>query len=105
MIEKKMMFLVESSCLLYLRFPDSHLMSSFNVLGMRPVTLLSGADLDQLMGILTVTSPAVVSARDTTAEWMSAKKKVKCQMYPRFHCILVAPVSQVSSYTIQYSSS
>ncbi|XP_033742471.1 transmembrane protein C17orf113-like [Pecten maximus] len=88
------------------RFPDKQIMTSFCVLGLRPVTLLTDEDLaswgNESLAVLldhfgkekthtykvdrvdqVTTSPAIIDAEKAQDEWMKLKQVVKTQGYPR----------------------
>jgi len=87
------------------RFPDSDLLSAFSILGMRPISVLSGEELqkwgDDKLDLLishygaakthhykqdrldhATTSEAVLDPMETRKEWSTLKEVVKAEMYP-----------------------
>ncbi len=99
---------ISSYCYPSCRFPDQHIMTSFCVLGMRPITFLDhdeleewgNASIDSLVSHFGVpqiheykdsnkevhksVSPAVIDGEKTKEEWRNIKQVVKAQGYPRY---------------------
>lgn len=88
------------------RFPDTDLLSAFGILSMRPISHLSGEELEEWgnaqletllahygvekthkwkerKGAKSIIATAVVDGEATRKEWSDIKAKVVAQMYPR----------------------